>query len=1118
MLVSATMSISATLFADPLHRQAAQQEKPAFKPHIEHASDEARHALASFKVPEGFQVELFAAEPLLANPVCFSPDVQGGFYVAESFRLHHGVTDIREHMDWLDDDLACRTVEDRVAMYRKHLGERFAEYTEAYERVSLLRDTDGDGVADSASVFADDFKDAADGIGAGLLAHGSDVYYTCIPNLWLLRDADDDGRAEEKRLLSTGYGVRVAFLGHDLHGLRIGPDGLLYFSIGDRGFHVQTETGVLAYPGTGAVLRCQLDGSKLEVFATGLRNPQELVFNDFGDLFTGDNNSDSGDRARFVHVVEGGDSGWRQPYQWIQEPTLRGPWNEDKLWVPHFDGQAAYIVPPIANLADGPSGLTINPGTGLPSRYEGRFFLCDFRGTAQSSGIHTFGLTARGASFDLGPVEQFVWGSLVTDCEFGPDGALYFSDWVEGWNQTGKGRLYRVFDPASRASELVHETRGALKEGMSSQSIESLITWLSHPDQRVRQAAQFQLVVEARRAPDGYTILTRVAQHSTSTLARVHAIWGLGMYLRGAGPVEVSFLAPLLEDTDVEVRAQAARTIGDVGDMRAVAALVGRLSDDSARVRMFAAIALGKLRSPIALGNPEPSLATEPLKTLLRDVAQTDPVLRHAAVMGLAGCATESHLADCSRDPSDDVRIGAVVALRRRGSPELARFLSDSAPRVAAEAARAIYDVPIPDALPALADLLRSPQATERALVRRAVHACFRLGGEDRARTLAQFALHGAADVELRAEALLRLSEWEKPPARDPLIGEWWPIEPRAAPYMGEIVRSLDRSRIEQGGEPLVTAWIRLVEVYRVGDQAPLLAEWTRNVTQPSAVRCAALRALKVLGAAELAPAVRAALSDKDGALRAVAVGAIGLLPVEESLPLLDQIVAQGEIAERRAAYEVLAQIADPTGEAILLRELQNLARGLVPDEVTLDLCDAVRSHASVALHSLLDTITHAGAADPALAPYRYSLLGGDVEAGRKIFRTKAELSCLRCHEIEAAIEQDGGGRVGPNLVGVGKRLARLSLLESIVTPNRRMAPGYQTSVFALLDGTYVDGRVVAEDAQHVHVMTSTGETVEIDVAEIETRRDGLSAMPEGHSQFLSAREMRDLIEYLSEL
>ncbi len=320
----------------------------SYKADVVGATEEPQKAIKSIRSLPGFKVDLFAAEPMLANPVAFHIDEKGKFYVVETFRLHAGVTDARNHMYWLDDDLKSQTIADRLAMYKKHLSAKdYASYGKDHDRIRLIEDRDGDGKADHATVFADGFNATEDGLGAGVLARKGTVYFTCIPDLWMLRDTNGDGKADEKTSLHKGYGVHVGFLGHDLHGLIFGPDGKLYFSIGDRGFNVKTLDGKeLAVLDCGSVLRCDPDGNNLEVFATGLLNPQELAFTETGDLFTVDNNSDGGDKARLVHVIEGGDSGWRIGYQFIESPNSRGIWNSEKMWHPAWDGQAAYIVPP----------------------------------------------------------------------------------------------------------------------------------------------------------------------------------------------------------------------------------------------------------------------------------------------------------------------------------------------------------------------------------------------------------------------------------------------------------------------------------------------------------------------------------------------------------------------------------------------------------------------------------------------------------------------------------------------------------------------------------------------------------------------------------------------------
>jgi len=1072
-----------------------------YVPRIEPASEEAAQALGRFTTAPGVELRLFAAEPRLANPVAFHIDFDGTVYVAETFRHHQGVTDIREHMDWLDDDLAARTVADRLAMFRKFEGEHYDPgYGRAFDQVRRIVDRDGDLVADEDTVFASDFSDHAAGIGAGVLADHGTVYYTCIPDLWRLRDPDGDGVAEERTRLSTGYGVHVALLGHDLHGLRIGPDRRLYFSCGDRGFHVETKEGVIAHPLCGAVLRCELDGSGLEVWHTGLRNPQELVFDELGNLWTGDNNSDGGDRARWVNVVEGGDSGWRYPYQWITAPVARGPWNDEKLWHPRHDGQAAYLVPPVANLADGPSGLTHDPGTGLSSAWARHFFLCDFRGDASASGIHAFTVEPRGASWALGPVKRYVWGALATDCDFGPDGALWFSDWVYGWEQTGKGRLYRAVDAAVEDSALVEETRTLLATGMEARSEDELVELLAHPDQRVRQEAHFALAERGDPAR-----LTAVATDpSRPFFARLHALWALWVRSRGAEP-EWGAMVALAEDPDPELRAQALRVLGDLRIAQASAARVvsAGLSDVEPRVRFFAALAAGRIGMNQAVGG---------LRRILVDAGTTDTNLRHAAVMGLVGCVHPEDLERLSGASERDVRMGALLVMRRHGDPSIARFLLDDDPLLVLEAARAIHDLPIAGALESLARArVEAPQLAvgERALVRRVLNANYRLG---RAETLASYAERSDLSEESRVEALELLRTWRTPSPRDRVTNEWRPLEERSDPGLEALAVRLAAS-LADAPDGILAAFARFAGEARAGGAAGALAAVVGARERGSALKGAALEALERMQSPELVPAVRVALADVDGRVRASALERLARLAPDEALTDAAALVASGEIAERRAAYRILGRDHGPRAAEALRAEIGRLSNELVPEELRLDLARAVEEHGAPELAALLAERARARTDDAALAPFLDALYGGDAGRGSDVFQ-RVDLSCTRCHAWWANASE----RVGPNLFGVGQRLTRLQVLESIVGPNRRITPGYGARAFFLRDGRVVSGRVFEESESLVRLFDAQNNPIALERAEIEEERPDLSAMPEDLAKGLTPADMRDLLEYLARL
>jgi quinoprotein glucose dehydrogenase len=1067
--------------------------------------------MARIRVPSGLKIDLFAAEPLLANPVAFCFDEKGACFVAETFRIQQGVTDNRNHMSWLDDDLASRSVADRIAMYRKHLKEQFSSYEIAHDRVRRIEDTNGDGVANKATVFADGFRHAAEGIGSGVLARQGNVYYTCIPNLWLLKDPKGSGTAETRAALSTGYGVHVSFYGHDLHGLRMGPDGRLYFSIGDRGLNVRTSDGrTLAFPDTGAVLRCEPDGSELEVFATGLRNPQNLAFDEHGNLFTGDNNSDSGDKARLVHVVDGSDSGWRIGYQYPTSMSDRGPWNAEKLWhLPHGN-QPAYITPPVAHIADGPSGFCYNPGTtALPERYASHFFLCDFRGDPALSGIHSFAVKPKGASFEMVDAHQFVWSVLATDCNFGPDGGFYVSDWVFGWEGTGKGRIYRIADPALRKSAPVQEVRTLLAQGFVERPVAQLLKLLEHRDMRVRQEAQFALAAKkGEQANQAALALERVAKESKNRVARLHAIWALGQLSRGKRRDD--FDPPLSRSTCLRslLRAQAARTVGD-SSIAGTTELIPLLSDGEPPVRLQAALALG--RRGLELRGADRLRASDAACTLLRENQDRDAFIRHGAVMALASVASENELARM-RDESSAVRLGAVLALRRRKSATIGVFLSDPEPRVVVEAARAIHDVPIPEALPDLAKLLESKGMLADALLYRALNAHFRLGKASDAEDVASFAARPDAPIRLRVEGIQMLGLWAKPGRRDRVTGSTQDLGTRdsdiAADALGRHIAG-----ILAGPDALRTEAARVAGRLGLKVMGPTLFHLLADANTSAATRVEAIESLEVLNDSQLSEAIKVALADVDPRVRNGGRRVLARRQPGDAVPELRKALDNGQMIEQQTALSLLGDSPGTAADPVLSLWLERLLAGKVAGEIRLELLEAARRRPAADIQKkVLQWESSRPKGDP-IAGYRETLLGGEAAAGRDIFFNKTEVACLRCHKV-----QGRGGEVGPDLTGIGAKQTREYLLESIVDPSRQIAKGFETVVLGLRNGTVVSGVLKEENAREIRLMTPEAQSILVAKDEIEDRQSGKSAMPEDLIKHLSKRELRNLIEFLAGL
>ena len=1095
------------------------------------ASNEGELAIKHIKPAPGLKVDLWAAEPMLANPVAFSFDEKGRAYVCETFRLAAGVDDIRQIMSWLDEELASRTVDERLAEMKRHLGDKFETYTNHSERIRLLEDRAGLGKADHDTVFADQFNSPLDGIGAGVLARGGNVWYANIPNLWLLRDTNNDGVADSRKSLHYGFGVRVGFLGHDLHGLHFGPDGKIYFSIGDRGSNIKVADGRnVGEPDTGCVFRCNPDGSDLEVFACGLRNPQDLVFDQYGNLFTGDNNSDSGDQARWVYLVEGSDNGWRVGYQFMENPYSRGPFNAERLWYPPFEGQPAYIVPPIANIASGPSGVAYFPGTGLPAAYKDHFFLVDFRGGAANSGVHTFTLQPRGAGFELVNREHFVWNILATDVKFGVDGGLYVSDWVEGWGLTGKGRLYRVHDPNLDKDPTILDTKRLLAEGMDKRPSKELARLLEHADLRVRQEAQFAL---ADRGSEGTSALAATARQNRNQLARLHGIWGLGQigarFTEAVLPAQtasgIDLLVKLLSDSDPEVRAQASKVLGDLRYSKAFRPLENALKDPSPRVQFFSAISLGKF------GRVE---AVPALYALLKQNADADPYIRHAGVMGLSRIGDMPALLAAAHDESRAVRMGVLLAMRRLRRPEIALFLQDNDPALVLEAARAINDEPITGATEELAELLDSPALKRflggvplvpssvskeaahglglEALLRRVLNANFHFGTQKTAQALAAFATWSEAPENMRVEALKELGDWEHPAGIDRVIGLWRHVAAvRPVQIAADALRPQLGAILRNSPQDVQFAALRCVERLQITSAGALLSETVANTNLASEVRAQALKTIAALNLPTFEQALALARKDEDEDMRKMATRLEMRLASSNPVQRIADTLQTGTLGEKQNALATLATLPGDSADELICKWLDRLQSGTVPKELCLDVVDAAEKRTSDSVKQKLTKYEATWSKDDPLAAYEPALFGGVAAAGKTAFFEKPEAQCVRCHRINGQ-----GGDVGPDLSHVGSQKDRHYLLESMVLPNKQIAQGFDSVTVVLNDGDVQAGVLKSETDTQIVLNSPDNGAVTIKKADIKTRRAALSPMPEGLGQILSKQDLRNLVEFLS--
>ena len=1054
------------------------------------------------------------------GPIAFHIDPDGSVLVVESRRYvgpknkFQGALGNRHA--WLAyHDVGFTSPRDLKNFYLSQLGnpkglfsKPFATYVEDFVRMKdrVLKITpEGKEI-----VLFEGLNSLGEGPVAGILRVGDKVWITSIPNLWVFDYNKKEEKLENQVLVQNDFNVHIGWLGHDLHGLLLGPDGRIYFTNADKGSVFTTKEGKkVNLPHTGAVFRMDQDGSNLEVFATGLRNPQELTFDNYGNLFTGDNNGDSGDKARLVHVLENSNSGWYITFQSLKKKHLWVGRGSELGWETHNEGKnykrSAKILPPTGQFGAGPSGISYYPGLGLSDEFKNTFFLADF-----PSSIRTGKVKKNGASFTFLEQKRLIRDSSFSDVDFGYDSRLYALDWGRGWGISGKGQVVIYDGQASLPLEdkkAIAQVKGIFEDGIEEQSSSELVFYLGHRHKKLREASLHELVKR-----DEYNKFVAVIKEGKSNeMAKVHALWGIEQIARRKNDSKlVNVAKKLFKDISFQVRAQAIRIFGEAGNNSQntyLRKILSSFAEDKV-VLYHTARSLGKLGDKTAI------------KNIIEAIEKNDDgdiALRHGLVYALVGIekVNRGQLKKYYNHRDGSVRLALVLALRALEHKDLTKFLNDKNTQVQAEAIRAIYETRVN--LKALAKKIKNLDKDIidfEPLFLRVLYANLILGKEEQANDIVDFLVNNLIKDEYKFQALDILKQWLGDYSvakymsnvrwgqtlREPVLG--FTLKNRDIKVLLEVLKTRENQLEERAPEK-----IRLVlKVFYKIDYFSKEENLKKELS------------LGKLPLSVLMPIIKKYSKDKQKEIYELAYN---------SKHFKYKVSAGTELMEldwNKYANDIIGKFVVDT------KTLQPFIQGLnaytlsfyvgvfrklldkkdLPKEVYLDILSynivkrwlkekpVVKEYLSKEEEGKLKMIT---------------LYGGNATNGKSLFDNHPSGQCLRCHAVNGK-----GGRVGPDLTKIGRLKSREYLLEAMVYPNRHFAKGYANESIQLKNGKNVFGVLEKESKTKLVVKPhSNNNLITIKKSDIEKRAKKLSAMP-SMKEKLSERELRDIIEYLTTL
>ncbi len=958
------------------------------------------------------------------------------------------------------------------------------------------------------------------------------------------------------------------FNDHIPSNFRLGLDGYLYISTGDKGIYgaVGKDGRKLELHG-GGIFRMRPNGTELEVYASGTRNHMDIAINAEDEMFTMDNTDDGqGWWTRVTHMVDSGYYGYPYDYK---------PQRPYTLWMMTDYGGGA------------PTGAIAYNEDALPEEYRGNLFMCDWAKAAvlrlQVERTNaTYRITARkqhDKDLDfLNKKLEDAYPSFFTPVGIAtiPDGSgFYVTDWFwVGWqNHSGEnnisegiGRVLKVtytgkLNPAPKPSWFV--AAGTNRKFKS--STKDLIKGLSHPAQSVRLVAQRRL---ADRKFDGYSRIVSLLKDSKApAYAKWSAIWTLDSI--DGGKKGRSTIIAALKDKDISVRMQAARQLGTRGVREAVTPLISMLSDTNPAIVFRAATALGRIGDRNAT------------KPLIAALTQKDLFARYAVFkalnrIGVTDGKAWSEIVKGLTDAKPEIREGVGFALRETYDTNLANVLITAAadqsltPTVRSNVLGLLTQIhrkqpawngdwwntgPASSSPPArsvnwegtdsIATAMRTATVDPEVSIRRVAFEWTRASHDVASAPLLREMFNKEQNEDLKVSIVRALGEL-KDKESSGFIRELLTNSVVASSLFNEAIDAAGKINTPELNNTLVqvaernlpsATLIKLLDSFGIAHNTNAAAVMGKHLTHTeAAVRQKAEAALIQIGGEPAAKEFLAVLNTvSDIEPRRAAAKALGTLKAKVAVSAL--IDASTNPSLRDEATTALTQMPEASAlDAFLvglesknatiraqcqkaIETIRDTALPFIETKVTTnalstDLIGTLQKIYSAHNAAVKGPLFKVHATQLTPKDYESFALknGGDKDLGKKIFYNIDGVACSRCHKVNGE-----GGEIGPDLSDVGKRYGPAGVINSVLYPSAQILDGYQITNFELKDGEEVSGAIRAENVDEVTVLDGLGEKHLIKKTDIQSRKTSkVSLMPEELHSSLTLLEFANLIAYVS--